>query len=395
MNRYKWLGVVLILMLSPLSMQGCSFSVQTFPTPNSSEVLSTSAAPIQTAVQPSSSPTFTATRPAEVFPSATPTLISIGVDTISMLRIFESFQLRDIVRSLAFTPNGSVLAATGGNTDDFAIHLLDIVNGQPLSDLNGHTGIVWNLAFSPNGQMLATVSSDRTAKIWDWRSGTLLQSLDFPGEVVSVSFSPDGQSLAVGGVDQPQNQIRYAAIWTFSIDTWEPLSKVTEYLNITAMAYSPDGRWLVGGGTSRNVQVWKPSGGSALRTLNHAHQVFRAAISPDSSTVATATCTTTVNDRCTEGGVWVWDLRTARLLKKLAGFPDVVENLAYSADGSSLAATSRDGTLRFYATPDYHTLFEFPSPGGISAMALSPNGGLLATGGVSGEVRVWKVIYQP
>jgi len=312
-----------------------------------------------------------------------------------MLRIFESFQLKDVVHSLAFTPNGTILAATGGNTTDFAIHLLDIVNGKPLSDLNGHTGIVWSLAFSPNAEILASVSSDKTAKIWDWRNGTMIQSLDFPGQVVSVSFSPDGQTLAVGGVDEPQNQIQNAAIWTFSVDTWQPLMKVTEYLNITAMAYSPNGNWLVGGGTSRNVQVWRSSGGPAIRTLNHAHQVSAAAISPDSTSVATATCATTVNDQCTEGGVWVWELRTGRLLQKLAGFPDAVEDVGFSADGSSLAAASRDGTLRFYAPPDYHTLFEFPSPGGISAMTLAPNAGLLATGGVNGEVRVWRVVYQP
>jgi WD40 repeat protein len=312
-----------------------------------------------------------------------------------MLKIFESFTLNDVVRSLAFTPNGTVLAATGGNTTDFAIHLLDVVNGQPLGDLEGHTGIIWSLGFSPNGQMLASVSSDQTAKIWDWRSGTLLQSLDFPGQVVSVSFSPDGQTLAIGGVDEPQNRIQNASIWTFSVDSWKPLLKFPEYLDITAMAYSPDGKWLVGGGASRNVQVWNTSGGPARRTLNHAHQVMKAVISPDSSSVATATCTTTVNDQCTEGGVWVWDLRTGRLVKKLAGFPDVVENVAFSADGSSLVASSRDGTLRFYGTPDYHPLFDFPSPGGISALALSPSDGLLATGGVNGEVRVWKIIYQP
>ena len=386
MKRSKYLRPVPFLVLISLSIQGCSFSVQTLPSPTATAELT---------AQPSVFPTLPSA-PVTVLPaSATPTLIPIRPDTISMLRIFETFPLRDVVHSLAFTPDGSVLAATGGNTTDFAIHLLDVVNGQPIGDLDGHTGIVWSLAFSPNGRLLASVSSDKTARIWDWRSGNLLQSLDFPGETVSVAFSPDGKSLAVGGVDELQNQIQNAAVWTFSVDTWQPLTRVTDYLNISALAYSPNGSWLVGGGTSRNVQIWKPTGGPARRTLNHAHQVSAAAISPDSTNVATGTCTTTVNDQCTEGGVWVWELETGRLLQKLSGFPDTVERVAFSADGSALAAASRDGTLRFFATPDYHLLFEFPSPGGISAMALAPNGRLLATGGVNGEVRVWKVIYQP
>jgi WD40 repeat protein len=212
---------------------------------------------------------------------------------------------------------------------------------------------------------------------------------------VSVSFSPDGQILAVGGVDESQNELRNAAVWTFSVDSWEPLIKFPEYWNIGAMAYSPDGSTLLGGGTSRNVQVWRTSNGDSIFTLNHAHQVGDAAISPDGSTVATATCETVVNVDCSEGGVWIWNLSTGRLIQRLAGFPDVVENLAFAVDGSFLIAGSRGGTLRVYATSDYQPLFEANSPGGIGALAFSSDGRLLATGGANGEVHIWKVRYRP
>ncbi len=122
---------------------------------------------------------------------------------------------------------------------------------------------------------------------------------------------------------------------------------------------------------------------------------FEITISPDNSTAATATCITTVNSECTEGGVWLWDLTTGRLLNKLKGFPNIVESVAFSADGSSLIASSRDGTFRVYSTTDYSTTFEANPPGGSSVLALSPDSGLLATGGPNGEVRLWKVVYRP
>jgi len=296
---------------------------------------------------------------------------------------------------MAFSPDGTVLATAGGNTEDFAIHIWEVASGREIGTLGGHSNIVWGVAFSPDGQMLATVSSDGTAQVRDWRNGDILKILNFPGEVVSVSFSPDGQNLAVGGVDEPLNQILNAAIWTFSVGSWEPLIKFPEYWNITAMTYSPSGESLVGGGTSRNVQVWRASDGTPVFTLNHAHQVSKAAISPDGSTVATATCETVINAECTEGGVWLWDLSTGRLIRKLVGFADIVESLAFSADGSSLITAARGGMLRFYGTADYQPLFEFTSPGGVSALVLSPDGGLLATGNVNGDVNLWKVVDHP
>jgi WD40 repeat protein len=312
-----------------------------------------------------------------------------------MLEIFNSVELGDVVRSLAFTPDGTALAAAGGNTGNVPIRIWDAVDGHPLALLGGHNGIVWGMAFSPDGRMLATVSSDQTAQIHDWRNGDILKVLTFPGQVVSVAFSPDGQTLAVGGVDEPLNQIQNAAVWTYAVGSWELRLKLTEFLNITALAFSPGGGTLVGGGTSRNVQVWRTGDGSPQFTLSHAHQVSEAAISPDGSTVATATCLTTLNADCTEGGIWLWDLPSGKLIRKIGGFPDFVESVAFSVDGSTLIAGSRDGTLRLYAASDYETHFETFSPGGIDALALSPDGTLLATGGSDGRVHLWKVLYRP
>jgi WD40 repeat protein len=282
-----------------------------------------------------------------------------------------------------------------GNTEDFKIYLWDVTSGESIGILSGHNDIVWDVAFSPDGKMLASVSSDKTAKVWDWDNRELLKSLDFPADVVSVSFSPDGKDLAVGGVDEPQNEVRNAAIWTFSVGSWDPLLKFPEYSNIIAMAYSPDGSTLVGGGTSRNIQVWRTSDGAPLSTLIQTYQVGDAAISPDGSTLATATCETIVNTECTEGGVWLWNLSTGRMIKQLAGFPSLVTRVAFSPDGSFLIAGARTGMLRVYATSDYEPRFESISPGGVEALTFSPDGRLLASGGANGKVHLWKVVYRP
>lgn len=389
MSRHDWFPMTMAILVCTLLLEACTFSVEVLSTPTSSSNISL--LPTHTPVPP----TFTPIPPTEVIASATSTRISIRPDTLSMLETFQSFQLQDSVRSLAFTPDSMILAASGGNTEGFAIHVWDVASEENIAILEGHSDIVWGVAFSPDGKMLASVSSDRTARIWNWRSGEVLKILDFPGEVVSVRFSPDGQRLAIGGVAELENQVQHAAIWTYSVGSWEPLIKFPEYMNITAMAYSPKGSILVGGGTSRNVQVWAADEGIRLFTFNHAHQVFEAAISPDGSVVATATCESVVYPECPDGGVWLWDLHSGKLLGKVAGFPDFVESVAFTVDGSSLIAASREGTVRFYSTSDYQPLFEFASPGGIGTLAVSPDGGLLATGDNFGAVNLWKIADRP
>ena len=385
MKQRSWSRPFLSIILLTLALLACTFSVDVLPT-------STPVRPTLTA----EAPTFTAV-PTETFipPSATPTLIAIRPGMTSMLENFATFQGGEVPRVVAFSPDGTFVAEAGGNTEDFAIRIWNVATERPVGILGGHSGFIEGLAFSPDGKYLVSASDDATALVWDWVNGDRLKELEFPGGVYSVSFSPDGQTLAIGGVDEMENQIRNAAVWTFAVGSWEPGLKFREYWNVTSMAYSPNGEVLVGGGTSRNVQVWRTNDGTSRYTLNHAHQVSDIAISPDGSTVATATCITVVNSDCTEGGIWLWDLPTGTLLMQLSGFPYIVESVEFTADGSMLIAASRFGMVRFYSTADYKPVFDTTPPDGNGVLTLSRDSGLLATSSSNGEVRLWKVVYRP
>ena len=97
-----------------------------------------------------------------------------------------------------FSPDGKLLAII----DDKIVRLLSVATGKRLQTLTGHEGWVRSVSFSPDGQTVATASADSTARLWDVTTGKQLQTLKgHQSRVYSVSFSPDGQTVATASDD--------------------------------------------------------------------------------------------------------------------------------------------------------------------------------------------------
>ena len=101
----------------------------------------------------------------------------------------------DIVLTIAFSPDGKLLASGGM---DETIRLCDAVTGKPRRVLTGHEGRVKSLAFSPDGNILASGSADKTVRLWEARNSYFNSMTANHGSMVtSVAFGPDGR-LAAG-----------------------------------------------------------------------------------------------------------------------------------------------------------------------------------------------------
>jgi WD40 repeat protein len=107
------------------------------------------------------------------------------------------------VRSVAFSPDGKLLAA--GNRYH-TVRVWDVASKKEVTTLTGHASDVWSIAFSPDGKTLAAADTDwkkpSRVKLWDTATWKERGSINTPGEILSIAYSPNGEWLAVGCWDK-------------------------------------------------------------------------------------------------------------------------------------------------------------------------------------------------
>jgi len=238
------------------------------------------------------------------------------------------------VLCVAFSPDGHSLSSGG---DDHTIRLWNVKSGVLLNTLGGHTYSVVSVAFSPDGRTLASGSWDKTARLWDVNSGMLLNSLEGHSDWVrSVAFSPDGHTLASAGSDK--------RIYLWDVDSGALLNTLKGHTGfVYSVTFSPDGHTLASGGDDKTIRLWDVQSGALLNTLQgQKYFIQSVAFSPDSHTLASGSWDNTI---------FLWDTESGELLNTLERHTDWVQSVAFSPDGLTLASVSNDGTVRLWAIP--------------------------------------------
>jgi WD40 repeat protein len=189
-----------------------------------------------------------------------------------------------MVRSVAFAPDGRTLATAGGKkgeaSEDWKVRVWDVASARCVRELTDHTNTVRSLAYSPDGRTLATASNDQTVRLWDAKTGRLLQSQRGPVPLVAVTFAPDGETLTSAD-EAGAVTIRYAA-------TLAVLRTIRgDGDSLLNLAYAPDGRSLATCGMSGVIRVWDALTGQELLFLKgHNSRVNGIAFAPDGLSLA-------------------------------------------------------------------------------------------------------------
>ena len=259
---------------------------------------------------------------------------------------------------------------------------------------------IYSLAFSPDDRLMAVGQCDDAnckhsrLDLLDVASQASIASETFsiiPGEatqgqIISLAFSPDGKTIALGGLIYDNLGLSKVFFWDVAQRKLTQRTIVdTQSLGLDTLAYSPDGKSLVtGSANSGTIDLWDITTEQPSLSLNqfrgHTLPIVTIAFSPDGEHFISAAL---------DGRIILWRIRPFTSLSEPTG-----EALVYSADGKSIATATGNAPLQkitIRAADTGQVRIVIPLDQGLSGydLAFSPDGKILAAALAQDQVGLW------
>ncbi|MBD2611881.1 trypsin-like peptidase domain-containing protein [Nostoc punctiforme FACHB-252] len=244
--------------------------------------------------------------------------------------------------------------------------------------LQGHFLPITSITFSPNGQTLASGSRDMSIRLWNVATGTVKRTLQGHSERIdSVAYSPDGKILASGSDDE-------------TIKLWDVATGIIKFtlqgsfFSVHSVTFKPDGKVLASGSDDGKIKLWDVATGTEILTLQgDSFKVSSVVFSPDGKTLVSGN---------THGTIKLWNVVTGTEIKTIEGHSDRVDSIAFSPDGKTFASGSWDNTIKVWNVVTGMEIYTFQNNASyVTSVAFSPDGKTLARGSIDSTIKLWSM----
>jgi WD40 repeat protein len=235
-----------------------------------------------------------------------------------------------------------------------------------------HSGWTADAVFSPDGKALISSGGDGQVRLWSVATGKERAHFAVnPQGVEGLALSPDGKTLA--GIDTSSQ----AYLW--QVSTGKELCRVKKKNSWnTRIAFTPKGKPVAMSFQGEDkLLLWEMATGKVLHRIQGIPQW--AVFSPGAEIV--------VEKR--NGTLDLRSVATGRELRSIITGQEIVQRLAFSQDGKTLASSDADRVVKIWEISTAKKLGQLPRiKGGISSLAFAPNGKVLivATGVTRAEL---------
>lgn len=284
------------------------------------------------------------------------------------IQLMEPAWLRE---ALAWSPDGELLACASSKT----VRLYEVATGRELRCLRGHNGWVLSVAFSPDGQTLVSGSSDNSVRLHEVATGRELRCFQgHNGWVRSVAFSEAGE-IASGSDDR-------------SIRLWD-ITSAGEFACLTghegairSLAFGPGGNLLASGSADTTIRLWDITVRREIwRLLGHVSSITSVALSPDGEILASGSDDQTLR---------LWEVTRGREIRRLHGHKSPVTCVAFSPDGQRIASGSGADVVLWGVSSGREIERFRGHDAPVAGVAFHPEGHTLASSSDDKTVRLWE-----
>jgi eukaryotic-like serine/threonine-protein kinase len=272
---------------------------------------------------------------------------------------------------------------SGGSSSNPTLSQVPTPSTQPvlaiprlMTTYKGHTGEVDSVAWSPNDQSIASGSRDQQVHVWDAATGNHFYSFkNHTDWVFDAAWSLNGQRVASASVDET------VKIWDATTGG-NALTYTGHKAAVISLAWSPNGNNIASTSSDKTVQVWDAKTLAPRLTYSgHTDEVRAVSYSLGGKYLAS-------------GGVdqivQVWDATNGTTILSYKGHTDLIDTVAWSPNAQYIASGGRDTTVQIWDanTGKLITLYKDHSDR-VRRAAWSPDGTLIASASADYTVQVW------